>query len=116
MTPTARTLAWLRKQGYTAAVCEKWIPQTQRRQDLFGFADIVAFGDFHVVLVQATSGSNTAAREHKIRANDAAMRWLKCRKRAIWVVGWRQLVAYKADGSKAKRRRWQPKVTEITNL
>jgi hypothetical protein len=40
MTPTARTLAFLRRAGYLAAVVESWLPHTFRRRDLFGFADV----------------------------------------------------------------------------
>lgn len=113
MTPTARTLAWLRKQGYTAAVCEFWNPHVKRRKDLFGFADIIAFDKHKVILVQATSGAHTSDREKKIRANEAAMNWIKFPTRLILVVGWRQLVAYRKDGSKAKRKKWTAKVSMI---
>ncbi len=33
MTPTARSLALLRRSGYLAAVVEKWIPRINRRRD-----------------------------------------------------------------------------------
>lgn len=44
MTPTQRTLARLRNDGYLAAVVEKWIPAKAGgfRLDLFGVADVEA--------------------------------------------------------------------------
>jgi hypothetical protein len=41
MSPTARSLKKLRKEGWTASVVEKWIPQVKRRRDCFGF-DVLA--------------------------------------------------------------------------
>lgn len=39
-TPTARTLRYLRAQGYAADVTERWIPQARKRRDLWGFCDV----------------------------------------------------------------------------
>jgi hypothetical protein len=78
MTPTARTLAALRKLGYLAAVVEKWLPRIKRRQDLFGFGDVLAVhpGDRVFMIVQATTGSNVASRLNKARALPALTTWL----------------------------------------
>ena len=113
MTPTQRTLAWLRQQGYTVAVVEHWNSFINRRQDLWNFGDLLAFKPGEpVLIVQATSGSHTSSRVHKIVANEHAKRWIECGNR-IQVVGWRPLTAYKKDGTKAKRPRWAEKVVEI---
>src|SRR5690606_37554474 len=40
--PTARTLAWLREQGWDADVVERWVPGAKVRRDFLGFADILA--------------------------------------------------------------------------
>lgn len=112
--PTQRTLAWLRNDGWTAEVVERFNWHTKRRHDLFTFVDILAMREGSGFLaVQATSGSNTAARATKIRECEHAETWLKVGGR-IMVVGWRQLAAYRKDGSKAKRKKWTPKVEEIT--
>lgn len=66
MTPTQRSLKHLRDQGYLAQVVEKWIPQARRRQDLYGFIDILAIRDNEVLGVQATSRSNVSSRVRKI--------------------------------------------------
>ena len=63
----------MRDRGYLAEVVEKWIPMARKRKDLFGFIDVLCVhsvreGD--VVGVQATSGSNVAARITKINDHE----------------------------------------------
>lgn len=119
MTPTQRTMDWMRRNGYQVDVVERWISyrlngRTVRiRKDLFGFGDLLAFRANRVVIVQATSGSNTASRVTKIVENETAKEWVS-NGLDIWVVGWRQLVVRNKDGSKAKRKRWAEKVHEVT--
>jgi hypothetical protein len=89
MTPTARSLALLRKRGYTAEVVERFNSFTKTRHDLFGCIDIIAVGFGHTLAVQTTSSSNSAARRTKIRAQPAyplmlASGW------QVWVHGWRK--------------------------
>lgn len=88
--PTQRSLELLRREGFIAAVVEKWNsfagPPDKRcvacgknaigvRQDLFGFADIIAVHPVSklTVAVQTTSGSNLAARRTKLRASGEAL-------------------------------------------
>ena len=67
MSPTERSLALLRKQGYEAAVVERWNPHAKLRQDLFGFADIMAVRPGSPpVMLQVTSRTNHAARRSKV--------------------------------------------------
>jgi hypothetical protein len=40
--PAQRTLQALRRDGYLAAVAEKWNAFSRTRADLFGFADVLA--------------------------------------------------------------------------
>lgn len=49
MTPTARTLKYLRKANHEAGGVEKWNPHSKTRHDLFGVFDIVAITDDAVV-------------------------------------------------------------------
>ena len=60
--PTQRTLKELRRLGHVAGVVERWIPQTRRRLDLFGFIDIVALGPWGTIGIQCTTSANQAAR------------------------------------------------------
>lgn len=89
MTPTARTLAELRKDGYLAAVVEKWNPHAKIRQDLFGCVDVLGIREGETIAVQATSGGNVASRVKKMTDTDA----LYVMRKAGWTIqvwGWRK--------------------------
>lgn len=100
MTPTQRTLAWLRAQGYVCGITEHWNQFARIRQDLFGFIDILAINHKQsgVIGVQATA-SGVSARCHKIEELEIARWWLECGN-PIWVVGWRKL---------GKKQVWTPR-------
>ena len=89
MSPTQRSLKYLRDQGWTATIVEKWNPHAKVRQDLFGFIDVLAIREGETLAVQTTSGSNVSERVKKIadHQHTAAVRdagW------AIHVHGWRK--------------------------
>lgn len=73
---------------------ERWNPHSKRRKDLFGVADILAFRHT-VLLVQATTSSNVAARLRKCRRWEHAKAWPG----GFEVWGWR-----KKDGKWIVRR------------
>lgn len=108
MTPTARTLAYLRNDlGMLAGIVEKWNSYAKIRQDLFGFADLLACSpDRGIIAVQATSADNVSKRIDKIRAEPRADRWLESTGR-IWVIGWSK------RGARGKRKLWTPRIVEI---
>ena len=89
--PTSMTLKVLRDQGYIAAVVETWQAFACIRQDLFGFADILAYtpGKPGVLLAQVTSWSCATARIKKIRHERmvAASNWIG-NGRSLEVWGW----------------------------
>lgn len=100
--PTARTLAALRKDGWTAQVVEKWIPQTMRRLDLFGGIDIVGIRPGETIGVQATSdltGGNSGVRFRKMIAEPQLKLWLEAGNRL-------EIVAWKKQTRGLKRARW----------
>jgi len=102
--PTQRSLALLRADGWWATVVEHWDHRLKCRRDLLGFGDILAFRDGDKpMIVQTTSGSNFADRRKKILASEHAPHVLagNCR---IVVHGWRKL----------KGQPWSPLVSEIT--
>ena len=75
--PTARTLAYLRKQGYTADVVERFLGPQQIRRDLFHCIDVVAVKAGAPILgVQATTAPNLAARLTKAKAQPELAAWL----------------------------------------
>ena len=81
MSPTSRSLQYLRLAGYLAQVVERWNYHAHIRQDLFQFADILAVREGETLAVQTTSGSNVAARRAKLANNPNVSTCLKA--------GWR---------------------------
>ena len=68
MTPTQRSLAYLRNEGYLVAIVEHWNPFARIRQDLFGFIDLLAIRRDETLAVQVTA-SGVSSRVHKIEAS-----------------------------------------------
>ena len=89
MSPTQRTLHHLREVGYPLVeVVERWNAHARVRQDLFGVVDVLAVGS-DIVGVQATSGSNVAARVRKLTDSPALPVLRKAGVRVL-VHGWRK--------------------------
>jgi len=101
MTPTQRSLALLKSRGYLCAIVEHWNSYVKIRQDLFGFADILAVHENTVFLVQTTTGDNVSKRVEKIRSTAAAKLWWLPPTRLIVVHGWRKV------GARGKRKLWE---------
>lgn len=109
--PTSRTLEECRRRGWVTAVAERWNPYGGVRQDLFGFADVVAFDTDRqkVLLLQCCSRSDLTTRINKIVENCAreASAALACGcEIAVW--GWAKYKVADAD-----RRHWQVTETVI---
>lgn len=107
MSPTQRTLKWLRDQGYEADIVERRLPKTFTTLDAFNFGDILAFNHELVLLVQCTSTPNVQQRIKKIKSLKAAFGWAKGPCRQIWAVGWRKYAI------PVKRRWWRETVYNI---
>jgi hypothetical protein len=105
VTPTARSLKHARDRNWLVTVVERWNPHARVRHDAFGFLDILILDGQHGVLgVQATSGSNVAARQRKIQMVAATRDWLRAAARLeVW--GWRKL------RERGKRSREAPRWT-----
>lgn len=100
-----------RKRGWVPAVVEKWNPHVKRRQDLYGFLDLVVMDDQPGLLgVQATGGrGDVASHVAKLAGIPAVAEWLgRGLRLEIW--SWRQLAAYRKDGTRAKRDRWAVRI------
>jgi hypothetical protein len=69
MTPTARTMAHLRRLGFVTARVEVYIPAVRRHRDLFGIGDVIGVHprDRAVLLVQCTSDAHVADRLKRVR-------------------------------------------------
>ena len=66
VSPTTRSLKYLRGEGYTVAVVEHWNPHARIRQDLFGFVDLLALKGAETLAVQTTARSSMSSRIRKI--------------------------------------------------
>jgi hypothetical protein len=107
MSPTQRSLAKLRADGWLVTVVEKWNSHARVTQDLFGFADLLAIKDGMTLLVQTTTRHNVSARLRKITASATAALWLGSPHRAIVVHGWFQ---------KMKRKRWRCRIVRVIKV
>lgn len=92
MSPTQRSLAYLRAAGWYVCIVEKWVPQARRRIDAYGWGDLLAVHPAHpgAVLIQVTTGSHAANRAAKARGNPALVAWLTAGNH-LKVYGWRKL-------------------------
>lgn len=120
---TARTMEWLRKDGWTVAPVERKAPmpagivmdkRAHRERmaffltvtiDLFGGIDLLAIRGAETLGLQVTSdsGGNHAARRKKIFANPEMRRWLEGGTRRLEVWSWKKV-----------GHRWQPRVEPIS--
>jgi hypothetical protein len=99
MSPTQRSLAHLKALGYTAKVVEHWNQYAKIRQDLFG-VDILALKPGELVLaIQATTGTNHAARRTKLEAEGFITLW-KQSGAVLEIWSWTQA------GPRGKRKTW----------
>jgi hypothetical protein len=112
MTPTQRTLAYLRGLGATAAVTERWNPYAHVRQDLFGFIDLLALFppgsqpptfSAGIYGVQCTTGTNHAAHSVKIAQSPHLGPWLAAG-------GCVLLISWSKTGPRGKRKLWTPRL------
>ena len=78
ISPTQRTLKYLRDKGYTAQVVEHWHFYAKKRIDLFGIIDIVAIhpDQIGVTGIQCTAHPNGSTRMNKALAEPRLKIWL----------------------------------------
>jgi hypothetical protein len=103
VSPTQRSLAHLRSEGYRVAVVERWNPYARIRQDLFGIIDLLAVKGGETVGVQTTSSANVSARMKKMEDSPALA--------DLRAAGWRLLVHGWRKNSKG---RWVLRVEDIS--
>lgn len=105
--PCQRSLAKLRKEGWTCQVTERWNPFANIRIDLFGFCDVLAMRPTAgFMAVQTTSGPNVSARLDKIKSEPKAAIWLASGGRIV-IHGWRKV------GARGKRKLWECREMEV---
>ncbi len=120
MTPTARSLALLRKAGATAETVEKWLQFPERkngkptgrmvrmRQDLFGWCDILAVNPQSKTIhfVQTTTRDNQAARLAKIYESPKALAVIQSGG-LVECHGWGMV------GARGARKLWECSITHV---
>lgn len=104
MTPTQRTLKYLRDEGYHVGIVERWIQRMQKRIDLFGIIDLIAMDGEKIVGVQSC-GQSFSEHDKKIMASPETVLWLQSQGR-LMLIGWRK-VKKKRGG---KQMVWKPRV------
>jgi len=115
LSPTQRTLRYLREQGRICGIVERFNQYAGpfgQRSDLFGFIDIITLDpEKGIVGVQCTGQHGHADHRKKILEDctEYAIAWLKSGG-VIELISWRKVKL--ARGGKAMR--WQPRVEEIT--
>jgi len=109
VSPTARSLLYLRKRGCLAATVERWNAYAKVRQDLFGFADIIAVEPLFrgASAIQACVTGDQSKRLAKIHASAKARMWLRASNR-IYIMAWSK------RGQREKRKLWSLSLTTVT--
>lgn len=116
ITPTQRTIKYLREKDWTCDVVERWLKNPKHpaggfRKDMFGFGDIVAMGEGSIIAIQscgqAFSEHNRKITEDEKVAENALL-WIENGGRLI-LIGWRKVKLKK--GGKAMR--WSPRIKEF---
>lgn len=109
-----RTLNWLREHGYDAAVTEKWNQWAKVRQDLFGFIDVMAVSDNHMIAIQCTDGSHHAEHVAPILESSIARRLAYHMDIEIW--SWRKGLTgeRRKDGKLSRRKEWKLRRDALT--
>ena len=101
MSPTARSLALVRKTGWLADVVEYYNHYSRKRHDMFQLFDIVAVRPGQIAFIQTTTKSNLSARRKKIKTHPDIDIVRKCGAMLI-LHGW-----YKVG------RKWECKIEEL---
>lgn len=97
--PTQRTIAELKKLGYTVAIVERWNPYARIRQDLFGFIDILGIKPGEILAIQATDHTSHSKRRIKSLAHKNFPIWIAAGgKFEIW--------SFRKAGPRGKRKIW----------
>ena len=115
ISPTSRTLNYIRSQGWKADKVEQFNPYAGKfgqRKDMFGFGDIVAMGEKSIIAIQSCGQSfsehhRKLTEDEKVAEN--ALLWIENGGR-LMLIGWRK-VKLKRGG---KAMRWMPRIKEYS--
>ena len=112
ITPTQRTLAHLREQGFYCEIVEKWNSFTRTRKDYLDIIDILALDPNRGVIGVQSTGQAFSEHLKKIliEKQDKTRLWLTTPGTSLYLYGWRKLK--QARGKKTLI--WVPRIQEIT--
>jgi hypothetical protein len=105
--PTARSMARLRKFDWEADRVEQHNTFSGKKKDLFGFIDLLAMKGDVLLGVQATSTSNLNARLKKSLSSPNLRRWLRIPGTRFECWGWAK------RGARGQRKTWTLKRVEL---
>jgi len=113
--PCQRSLAYLRKEGWTVCIVEKWVPPRGNmkfgvRIDAYGFADLLACKTLEagrkqnsgIALIQTTDHTSFSKRKEKILAIPEFQKW-KDAGGIVLLHSWRK---GPKDGIRGARKVW----------
>jgi hypothetical protein len=105
-----RTLKLLRAEGFWPWVVESYNAFSGKRNDMYGFADIIAIDNGLTLAVQVC-GADFSSHVHKMteERKEAVVAWLACPNRRVFLIGWRK-VKVKRGG---KQMVYRPRVMEF---
>lgn len=89
MSPTARSIAFLKENGWLVDTVERWIPGANIRKDCFGCFDLLACRPEEAALIQVTSDSNVSARLKKIEESEMVAKVRECGVFTLLIHGWK---------------------------
>lgn len=112
LSPTQRTLRAMREQGRLCGIVERFLHMVGphgKRQDLFGFIDIIAIDPVDGIIGIQSCGQDFSEHIHKMteERNEQMYEWLKHAKVELW--GWRKVKLKR--GSAAMR--WRPRIMDF---
>jgi len=90
MTPTARSMALMKKRGYQVFRVEYWNSFARKRYDLIGCDLLVLKEGEPPTLIQVTTAEHRNARINKLNGLQSALLWVRIGGK-ILVHGWRPL-------------------------
>ena len=97
MTPSSRTIAHLKEQGYWVGLVERYVRFGQtpmgKRYDQFGIIDYIAIKPGHKVLGVQSTGQGYAAHMTKLTVEKRAesLMWLSSGHTELVLYGWRKV-------------------------
>lgn len=113
---TQKTLAYLRDEGWTPWIVERWIrvpghPGGGKRVDCFNLIDIIAYRDGALIGVQSTGPSGHASHRRAMMENEHLPRLIRAGMEVV-LISWRKLLVKRGG----KARRWEPRWEVVAAL